>query len=125
MHSDCMRGLVHLMCMLLGDSDATGEIPASASTSVSGGYAASYGNLPNPDSVQRVAHSLARSSVVGTDWRLRLPPHLNGVLKLTGGWLFDAALTHEPFLKFGRAVALIALGKLPPFKRLDVSPSKA
>lgn len=115
MHSDCMRGLVHLMGMLLGDADATGEIPASASASVSGGYATSYGDLPNPDSVKSAAHSLARSSVVGSDWRLRLPPHLNSVLQLIGGWLFDAALAREPFVKLGRAVALVALGKLPPF----------
>ena len=55
--------------------------------------------------------SLAGAAAAVDDVSPFVEPHVNSVLRLCGGWLFDAALNPRRAYSAGRATALLALGK--------------
>ena len=117
-HMFALRAVAHLASMVLCDADALGYDPrftAPLQHSPENRHRAATLLVP-----MELRGSLADVTTEGSEAAAAavdeaspfVEPHINSVLRLVGAWLFDAALNpHRPYAP-GRAVALLALGKV-------------
>ena len=126
-HRAAVVALAHLCTMMLGDADALGFHPSATATSasaspkaakdgksskrrngiISGSVSAlaSYdekdeeGNDENDGDEEAESSATATSAAAAAAALTYVVPHVNTVLRLVGGWLFDAALNPGELLQ--------------------------
>ena len=92
----------------VGNSNGSGSGSGSGVNKGSGGDSGPGGGGGGGGNGEGGDESVAK----GINKRIRLPPHINSVLRLIGGWLFESVLIPNKSFVDGQAVALLVLGRL-------------